>query len=42
MQSTPLDGTEVVSCYELRAICRNDVEDHVRQIVIGAAAVCSQ
>jgi putative Mg2+ transporter-C (MgtC) family protein len=33
----PVDGTEVVSSYELRAICRNDVEDHVRQIMIGAA-----
>ncbi|MDB5041516.1 MAG: hypothetical protein JWN27_2242 [Candidatus Eremiobacteraeota bacterium] len=33
----PVDGSEVVSSYELRAICRNDVEEHVRQVMIGAA-----
>jgi len=32
----PVDGTEVVTSYEVRAVCRQDVEDRVRQTMIGA------
>jgi putative Mg2+ transporter-C (MgtC) family protein len=33
----PVDGTEVVSSYEVRAICLRDVEERVRQELIAAA-----
>lgn len=33
----PIDGTEVVSSYEVRAVCRHEVEEHVRQVMINAA-----
>ena len=33
----PIDGTEVVSSYELRAVCREDVEGRVRTAMIAAA-----
>ena len=32
----PFDGTEVVTTYEIRAVCRNDVEEHVRQAVVSS------
>lgn len=32
----PIDGTEVVSSYEVRAICRQDVEDRIRATMIAA------
>ncbi|MBV8371229.1 MAG: MgtC/SapB family protein [Candidatus Eremiobacteraeota bacterium] len=32
----PIDDTEVVSTYELRAVCRQDVEDRVRQTMVSA------
>jgi putative Mg2+ transporter-C (MgtC) family protein len=32
----PVDGTEVVSSYEVRAVCRQDVEAHVRAAMIAA------
>jgi putative Mg2+ transporter-C (MgtC) family protein len=32
----PMDGTEVVSSYEIRAVCREDVEERVRTATIAA------
>jgi len=32
----PMDGTEVVSSYEVRAVCRDDVEERVRAAMIAA------
>ena len=32
----PVDGTEVVTSYEVRAVCRQDVEDRVRQTMIAS------
>ncbi|HEV3141952.1 MAG TPA: MgtC/SapB family protein, partial [Vicinamibacterales bacterium] len=32
----PVDDTEVVSTYEVRAVCRQDVEDRVRQAMVSA------
>jgi putative Mg2+ transporter-C (MgtC) family protein len=32
----PIDGTEVVSSYEVRAVCRQDVEDRIRQSMVTA------
>ncbi|HTD34566.1 MAG TPA: MgtC/SapB family protein [Candidatus Elarobacter sp.] len=32
----PVDGTEVVTSYEVRAVCREDVEDRVRQTMIAS------
>ena len=31
-----IEGTEVVSSYELRAVCRHDVEDRIRATIISA------
>lgn len=33
----PTDGTELFSTYEVRAVCREDVEDRVRAAMISAA-----
>lgn len=33
---SPIDGTEVVSSYEVRAVCRQDVEERVRTTMIAA------
>lgn len=32
----PIDGTEVISSYELRAVCRQDVEERMRTTMIAA------
>jgi putative Mg2+ transporter-C (MgtC) family protein len=32
----PFDGTDVVSSYEIRATCRQAVEEHLRSLLIGA------
>jgi putative Mg2+ transporter-C (MgtC) family protein len=32
----PMDGTEVVSSYEVRAVCRQDVEERIRTVLIAA------
>jgi putative Mg2+ transporter-C (MgtC) family protein len=32
----PVDGTEVVTSYEVRAVCRQDVEERVRQTMIAS------
>jgi putative Mg2+ transporter-C (MgtC) family protein len=32
----PMDGTEVLSSYEIRAVCRQDVEERIRAAVIAA------
>lgn len=32
----PADETEMVSCYEVRAVCRHDVEDRVRAAVVSS------
>jgi putative Mg2+ transporter-C (MgtC) family protein len=32
----PLEGTEVVTSYELEAICRQDVEERIRTTMISA------
>jgi putative Mg2+ transporter-C (MgtC) family protein len=32
----PMDGTEVVSSYEIRAVCRQDVEERIRTTMIAA------
>jgi putative Mg2+ transporter-C (MgtC) family protein len=31
-----MDGTEVVSSYEVRAVCRQDVEERIRTVLIAA------
>jgi putative Mg2+ transporter-C (MgtC) family protein len=33
----PVEGTEVVSSYEISAVCRQDVEERIRQTMIAAA-----
>ena len=35
----PVDGTEIVSSYEIRAVCREDVEERVRNAMISAVRV---
>jgi putative Mg2+ transporter-C (MgtC) family protein len=32
----PIDGTEVISSYEIRAVCRQDVEERIRSTMITA------
>jgi putative Mg2+ transporter-C (MgtC) family protein len=32
----PVDGTEVITSYEVRAVCRQDVEERVRQTMIAS------
>ena len=31
-----VEGTEIVSSYEIRAVCRQDVEEHIRALMIDA------
>jgi putative Mg2+ transporter-C (MgtC) family protein len=33
---TPMEGSEIVSSYEIKAVCRQDVEERIRTTMIGA------
>jgi putative Mg2+ transporter-C (MgtC) family protein len=37
----PVEGSEVISSYELRAVCRQDVEDRIRSLMIKAVRAAS-
>jgi putative Mg2+ transporter-C (MgtC) family protein len=34
-----VEGTEIVSSYEIRAVCRQDVEEHIRALMIDAVRI---